>query len=359
MNMSASASSNEPMEDVRERETLRNGDDDDNDGDEMFLGSEDLPRPGFLGGDVFAIEKFIVVPLAAIDREFDLDSKLSTDPQLSAAEKRQRKEALKEALGADPTFARRALSMKYDCSFNDYVADGGKRFMDPFDVTQEKGFELCIGGKDRALTLDNAKEYVDLCKRYMLRDGIRDQVDAFRAGVDDFFPASALSLLTLLTPQELRKDICGADSVANWDEEKIRSLFKLDGGKGAVEAMVAVAAIGGEGGASLSRRFSSESPTFGFLVRALKEATVVRRRQFLSFVTSLPIVTGGVIEVTPIVNSTGEFLAFSAGHLPRANTCSRKLYLPRFDDYAQFNEVFVKIVECESHFKGFFEWQGQ
>jgi len=228
-------------------------------------------------------------------------------------------------------------------------------FVDPFDVTQEKGEELVVGGKELPLTIENAKEYVEVCKEFILRGGVRGQVGAFRAGVDDFFEAASLGLLT---PAELRKDICGVDEVDDWDEAKIRGLFKLDGGKGAVEAMVAVAAIGGEGGASLNRRFSSESPTFGFLVRCLLECSVVQRRQFLSFVTSLPIVTGGVIEVSPIVSSGGEFLSFVDGNLPRANTCTRKLYLPRFDSFKQFQECFVRVIEVESEFKGFYEWRG-
>lgn len=67
------------------------------------------------------------------------------------------------------------------------------------------------------------------------------------------------------------------------------------GGKGAAEALVAVAAIGGEGGAALSRRFGPTSPTIAFLVKALLEASPNQRRQFLSFVTSVPIVTPGKV----------------------------------------------------------------
>jgi len=133
----------------------------------------------------------------------------------------------------------------------------------------------------------------------------------------------------------------------------------LLGGKGAAEALIAVAAIGGEGGAALSRRFGPSSPTIGFLVKALLEATVIQRRQFLTFVTSVPIVTPGQIEVVPVVNPAGEFLAMSdPGCLPRANTCARRLYLPKFEDYEAFSNVFWAVVREESRFKGFYEWRG-
>ena len=114
-----------------------------------------------------------------------------------------------------------------------------------------------IGGRDQPVTIENVREYVRLCKRWILSDSVINQATCFRSGVNDFIPARFLSLLT---PAELRYDICGNENVADWDETIIRGLFKLDGGKGSQEAMIAVAAIGGEGGASLSRRFSNDSP---------------------------------------------------------------------------------------------------
>lgn len=138
-----------------------------------------------------------------------------------------------------------------------------------------------------------------------------------------------------------------------------RNSFFFLGGKGAAEALVAVAAIGGEGGAALSRRFSSSSPTIGFLVKALLEASPQQRRQFLSFVSSVPIVTPGKIEVVPIVSPSGEFLPMrDPGCLPRSNTCARRLYLPKFENYESFKQVLWAVVKEESKFKGFYEWRG-
>jgi hypothetical protein len=131
------------------------------------------------------------------------------------------------------------------------------------------------------------------------------------------------------------------------------------GGKGAAEALVAVAALGGDGGASLSRRFGPSSPTIGYLTKSLLEATSIQRRQFLSFVTSVPIVTPGKIEVVPLVSPSGEFLPMrDPGCMPRANTCARRLYLPKFESYSIFKQVFYSVIKEESRFKGFYEWRG-
>jgi HECT-domain (ubiquitin-transferase) len=124
--------------------------------------------------------------------------------------------------------------------------------------------------------------------------------------------------------------------------------------------LVAVAAIGGEGGAALSRRFGPSSPTIAFLIQALLEASGTQRRQFLNFVTSVPIaVKANWIEVVPILSPNGEFIPMhDPSCLPRANTCSRRLYLPRFETYESFCNVLWAVVREESKFKGFYEWRG-
>jgi len=307
------------------------------------LTSLDLPRPGFLGGDIYAVEKYICDALNKLDElKFDL-----TDEEYTTR---------KQTLARDRSFARIALGKSYDCSFEEYFED--KCFVDPLDPTQgQDAIPLCEQGDRISVTIDNVREWTALAKKFFLYDGVIAQALSFRRGVSDFFSADALRLFTA---EELQRDVCGGgDNVDNWDEKAIRSLFKLDGGKGAAEALVAVAAMGGEGGAALSRRFGPSSPTVGYLVKALLGASSTQRRQFLSFVTSVPIVTPGQIEVVPVVNPAGEFLPMSdPGCLPRANTCSRRLYLPKFESYESFSQVLWAVVREESKFKGFYEWRG-
>lgn len=307
------------------------------------LDSKNLPRPGFLGGEIFAVEQHICTALNRLD---------SLEPNISEEELEQQK----DAIASDKSFARIALGKSYDCSFNEYFID--KVFVDPLDPSQgEEAAPLCRDGASIPVTIDNVREWVRLSKIFFLYDGVIAQACEFRNGVNDFFSANALRVFT---PEELYHDVCGGgDSVDKWDENAIRSLFKLDGGKGAAEALVAVAAMGGEGGAALSRRFGPSSPTIGYLVKALLEANITQRRQFLSFVTSVPIVTPGQIEVVPVVNPAGEFLVMNdPSCLPRSNTCARRLYLPKFDSYDSFVMVLWSVVREECRFKGFYEWRG-
>ena len=303
------------------------------------LSSSDLPRTGFLGGEIFAVENYFCETF---------EKECSELNKIQLVQRHQE-------IATDKDFARKVLGKSYDCSFNDYFEN--KCFVDPFDPRQdESSIPLCSNGHKYPVTIKNIHEYVSACKNFMLRDGVLPQALAFRQGVNDFFSADALKLFT---SEELQQDVCGCgDNVDVWDEDKIRAVLKLDGGKGAAEALIAVAAIGGEGGAALSRRFGPSSPTIGFLVKALLDATVTQRRQFLTFVTSVPIITPEQIEVIPIVNPAGEFLPMSdPGCLVRANTCARRLYLPKFENYDSFKKIFWAVVEGESQFKGFHEWR--
>jgi hypothetical protein len=308
-----------------------------------LLTSSELPRPGFLGGEVYAAEAHICERLDRVDR---------MDPPLSRLDL----EKQYDEIGRDPNFAREALGKSYECSFEDYFQD--RTFVDPLDPTQgEDAVPLCPNGSQKSVTIRNVREWVDLAKMFVLYEGVIAQAMAFRDGVNDFFNPD---YLRVFTADELQRDVCGVgDNVDNWNDATVRKLFKLDGGKGAAEAMVAVAAIGGEGGAAMSRRFGPSSPTIQFLVQALLEAKPKQRRQFLSFVTSIPIATPGRIEVVPIISPNGEFLPMQdPSCLPRANTCARRLYLPKFETYDTFAQILWAVVREESHFKGFYEWRG-
>jgi len=304
------------------------------------LSSDDLPRPGFLGGEIYAVESYICRKLDRIDQQDEHLYEVGRGREYAA-------------IATDKDFAREALGKSYDCSFNEYFQD--RTFVDPLDPTQGiTAHPLCENGCDRSITIHNIREWVNLAKHFMLHEGVLEQATAFKAGVDDFFPSD---YLRLFTSEELQRDVCGmGDDVDNWDEEAIRKLFKLDGSKGAAEAFVAVAAIGGNAEA-LGRRFDPASTTIKYVVKALLEASPKQRRQFLSFVTSVPIVTPGLIEIVPIVSSSGKFLPMrDPVCLPRANTCARRLYLPKFESFESFSQVLWAVVKAESKHKGFFEW---
>ena len=303
------------------------------------LASDDLPRPGFLGGEVYATELHICQALDHIDQQEHYLNEMDREREY-------------HAIATNKNFARLAFGKSYDCSFNEFFQD--RTFVDPLDPTQGiTAHPLCSNGCDRNVNIHNVREWVKRAKYFMLYEGVIGQAAAFKAGIDEFFSSD---YLRLFTSEELQRDVCGmGDNVDDWDEDAVKKLLKLDG-KGAREALVAVAAIGGNAEA-LGRRFDPSSSTIKFVVKALLEASPKQRRQFLSFVTSVPIVTPGLIEIIPIVSSSGKFLPMrDPGCLPRANTCARRLYLPKFDSYKSFSEVFWAVVKAESKHKGFFEW---
>jgi hypothetical protein len=178
----------------------------------ISLTSDDLPRPGFLGGEVYAVEKYIC---AALDKIDEAEPPLSP---LEAEEQRQK-------VATDPQFARVALGKSYDCSFEEYFED--RVFVDPLSPTQdEDSAPLCASGHLRQVTIHNVREWTMLAKRFILHDGVMEQACAFRQGIDDFFSSDYLRIFTAV---ELQRDVCGGgDKVDRWTEDDIRGLLKFD-----------------------------------------------------------------------------------------------------------------------------------
>jgi hypothetical protein len=179
----------------------------------LCLDSADLPRPGFLGGEIYAVENFICAAL---------DNLEESEPHLTKVELRRRR----REIASDKSFSRKALGKSYDCSFEEYFEE--RTFVDPLDPLQgEDAWPLCPNGAQISVTIDNVRVWVTLAKQFVLYDGVIAQADAFRQGINDFFSVDAL---LLLTPRELYEDVCGGgDNVDSWDEDSIRLLFKLDG----------------------------------------------------------------------------------------------------------------------------------
>lgn len=175
------------------------------------LATDDLPRPGFLGGEIYAVENHVCSMLDAIEMA-----------NLSPLEM----EYETERIATDPQFAREALGKSYDCSFEEYFED--RVFVDPLSPTQgEDSAPLCPNGHLRQVNINNVREYVRLAKQFILYDGVIEQARAFRQGIDDFFSSDYLRIFTAI---ELQRDVCGGgDKVDRWTEADIRRLFKFDG----------------------------------------------------------------------------------------------------------------------------------
>jgi hypothetical protein len=313
------------------------------------LESVDLPRPGFTGGEIAAIEMNVVAKLDKLDLRFGQQQ--SGQPLFASAVDgavdgtKMTASAYATALAEilDAEFTKSALHMSYECTFRDFLDADERCFVDPLDGgTGGAVSELRPQGALQRVTIHNVREYVCLVKERWLDKGVCAQVNAFRQGVRDFFPAE---WFLPFSPMELRAEVCGEEF--SWTESALRKY-------------VIPSNTGNSG-----QKFTAESSTYKYLLQELLTATTAQRKAFLTFITSIPVKNRGHIEVVPVVKTheaghvgaPNEIAKFhDPQYMPRARTCSSTLYLPRFESRKQLHDVLWNIVDAELKHKGFFEW---
>jgi E3 ubiquitin-protein ligase HECTD1 len=193
-------------------------------------------------------------------------------------------------------------------SFDQYASMVGVCFVE----TGLSGAPLCPDGENLAVTVDNVNNFVDLASRFWFETGVADQIEAFRAGLNDIFP---FECLVAFSRTELREMFCGEDRI-EWDEQALLSHFHPVGG------------------------LSDKSPTYKNLVAELLEMSQAERARFLDFVSSCPrLPPGGLanfhVDVFPDSTSKQGY--------PRSRACANQLYLP---PYASKEELHEKLHEA-------------
>ena len=235
-----------------------------------------LPAVGATGG-VASGYASLAAALAAVDGR-----------RLPPAEARR---AYEEVGAAE--FARSRLRMGVAMSFDAWVEAGGCTFSCP--VT---GAPLCTGGDARPLSVHNLQEYTHLLAQLWLADGVQRQATAFREGLEEVFPASALSPFSL---GELQALLCGTMRI-EWGEAELQRHIHPSGG------------------------YTKHSKVYQLLIDELQRMGNGERRAFLNFVTAcphLPPVGLSTLEIEVIPQQHGAF--------PTAQTCGNKLCLPDYD----------------------------
>ena len=178
-----------------------------------------------------------------------------------------------------------------------------------FTLPGEPSVELCAGGSDKAVTLDNVGEYVQRVVDVSLGEGVRAQLDAFTKGFSG---------------------VVGADKLRAFSPDEIDTLFNGSQDKWEVEA-VAEALKPDHG-------FTRSSAAFTSLVEIICAFDTPTRRQFLKFVTGSPrLPVGGLARLSPrltVVLKRPEAGISPDTYLPSVMTCANYLKLPDYSSKA-------------------------
>ena len=188
-----------------------------------------------------------------------------------------------------------------------------------FTLPGEPSIELCEGGAQRDVGIDDLEEYVQAVLDLMLRDGVRAQIDAFRKGFSEVLPAHHLRAFS---PEELDVLFNGSRDV--WERDAIVESLKFDHG------------------------YTRSSGAVGFLLSIMCEFTDAERRQFLKFVTGSPrLPVGGLSRMVPrltIVKKSPESGNSPDAYLPSVMTCANYLKLPDYSSKEVMRERLLTAI---------------
>jgi len=277
------------------------------------LGKSNLPKPGDgVAGELLGALNDFLEDLASNEAQ-----------QREAAQHSEEEiQAWREAQAERSDFAERFLTAndrpdgqtQEPMSFNEYTQLLGLCFLE----TGLSGAELCPGGDSIAVNAENVTHFVEEAANFWFNTGVRDQVDAFRAGLNDVFPFKSLQAFTRT---ELREMFCGEDRI-DWDEQALLNHIHPTGG------------------------LTDKSPAYKFLVAVLLELGQAERSRFLDFVSSCPrLPPGGIakfhVDVFPDTSATRQ--AF-----PRSRACANQLYLPPYTSKEELQEKLVEAMHSSA-----------
>lgn len=178
-----------------------------------------------------------------------------------------------------------------------------------FTVPGDDSMALVANGAEKAVTGDNAEEYLTRVVYHILYGGVRRQTEALLSGL-----AEVLDIRSLLLFQadELEQLMCGP-SYEKWSMEFLVQTTRCDHG------------------------FQHESPAVLFLLRLLSELDAEDQRRFVLFATGSPALPlGGLRNLHPrltIVRRTPENGRSPDECLPTVMTCTNYLKLPDYSSY--------------------------
>ncbi|KAG7173482.1 E3 ubiquitin-protein ligase TRIP12-like [Homarus americanus] len=178
-----------------------------------------------------------------------------------------------------------------------------------FTLPGYPNIEFRKGGSDISVTINNLDQYLQLVIEWLVREGVRRQMEALREGFECVFP---LTQLHVFYPEELEQLFCGSSDVSQWDMKQLAECCRPDHG------------------------YTHNSRAVKFLLQILSEYTPAHQRSFLQFVTGFRSLTPALT----IVRKTFEAGENPDDFLPSVMTCVNYLKLP---DYSSIDIMRAKL----------------
>lgn len=197
------------------------------------------------------------------------------------------------------------------------AAEGSSLFEDTFcldfTVTHDEGSgpvtrELCPGGRDKLVTLQNREEFVRLYSEWLLVSSVERQFEPFRKGVRRVCDSP---LFNALDSAELELIVCGEQDL---DFSQLRKNVHYEG-------------------------FPEDSPYVESFWKLLLALDKEGKKRFLSFVTGSDLApVGGLQELQLVVQKNGEE---PTERLPTAHTCFNLLLLPEYGSVDKLERMLI------------------
>lgn len=166
--------------------------------------------------------------------------------------------------------------------------------------------ELCDGGKDRPVTLENRSEFVRLYCEWLLTTSVERQFEPFRKGVRRVCDSP---LFNALDSAELEMIVCGEQDL---DFSQLKRNAHYEG-------------------------YSEDSEYVEAFWQLLLQLDVSQKKRFLSFVTGSDLApVGGLQELQLVIQRNG---GEPTERLPTAHTCFNLLLLPEYTDHLKLERM--------------------
>ncbi|CAF3339147.1 unnamed protein product [Rotaria socialis] len=172
----------------------------------------------------------------------------------------------------------------------------------PSNTYEYQSVELIPNGSHTDVTIDNIDQYINLSLQFILRDGIRRQMDAFRNGFNQVF---SIHHLQCFNPSELQLVLCG-NQWPSWTLDDLLTHIEPSHG------------------------FTRESAGFTKFLNVMLALDGLERKSVVQFITgcsSLP--PGGLANLRPRLSVARKVEADDNSY-PSVNTCYHYLKLPDY-----------------------------